>query len=154
MSKATEVLQQLEEELNDYGLSSFDGIYTSFYLPIHNTDIDLTPSRPVQMDVKQALWVSNQMKNTRFCVLDGVAPVYSRTLLKKGGTLDVHINCPSIDVHNELPDVIADTKVLLEKYARDLGFTPGLHHYNLIDAWIPWDYVRVFSPETNEEGWI
>ena len=154
MSKATEVLQRLEEELNEYGLSGLDGVYTTYYLPSHHNDIDLTPSRPVKMDVKQALWVSNLMKNARFCVLDGVSPVYSRTLLRRNGVIDIHVQCPSVDLVNELPDVIADSKVTLEKYARDLGFTPGMHYYNLIDAWVPWESVRVFNQEGNEEGWI
>ena len=154
MSKATEVLQQLKEELNDYGLSSFDGIYTSYYIPIHHNDIDIDPVRPVMMDVKQALWVTNQMRNTRLCVIDGVSPVHSRTLLRRNGSIDLHVNCPSINVHSELPGVIADSKTILEKYSRDLGFTPGMHYYNLVDAWVPWELVRTLNPETNEEGWI
>jgi hypothetical protein len=154
MSKATEVLQQLEEELNEYGLSSFDGIYTNYYFPIHHNDIDLVPTRPVKMDVKQALWVTNQMKNTRVCVLEGVAPVQSRTFLKRNGMMDIHINCSSVNILEELPDIIAESKVILEKYSRDLGFTPGMHYYNLVDCWAPWESVRVLNSENNEEGWI
>jgi hypothetical protein len=154
MSKATEVLQRLEEELNEYGLSGLDGIYTTYYLPIHHNDINLTPSRPVTTSVKEALWVSNQMRSARFCVLDGVGPVYSRTLLRRGGVIDIHIQCPSVNFVKELPDVIADSKLILDKYSRDLGFTPGMHYYNLIDTWIPWESVRVFNQENNEEGWI
>lgn len=155
MTKATELLQQLRDDVNENGLSDAEGIYSSLSFSIHHNDIDVVCDSAVRMSPKDALWVSNQLIGFyRICTLDATPPVISFSLLRRGPTLDAHITCGTVDVVSELPEVIAQSSVKLGKYARDNGFTPGTHYYNLIDAWIPWECARTINLDRGEEGWI
>ena len=154
MSKATEVLSQLFEEVNDGGISSLEGIYTSLYFPIHQLDIDIEPEGIVKNNLKDAMFITNQLKNkVRICVINNDGPIVLTTAYaKRGRSLDVHVTCGSVDIVEQLPQVLATTKRSLSKYAIDCGFTPGIHYYNLVDAWIPWSSAR--TVELEGDGWI
>ena len=153
MTKATEVLKQLFEELNDQGMSSFEGIYSPYYFPIHQVDVDIEPSGIVRNSVKDALFVTSELKKkTRICVLsDPTNLVLSVAYAIRNQSLDMHVTCASVDIVSELPEILATNKRSLEKYSRDCGFTPGIHYYNLIDAWVPWDSVKTMDIE--RDGW-
>jgi len=153
MTKATEVLKQLFEDINDQGMSSLEGIYTSYYFPIHQADIDLEPQEIVRNNVKDAMFLTSQLKNNpRICFLTEVSySVLSVTYAKRGQSLDLHVTCGSVDLVNELPEIIAANKKSLAKYSLDCGFTPGIHYYNLIDAWVPWESVKTMDLE--KDGW-
>ena len=153
MSKATEVLSQLFEEVNDGGMSSMDGIYTSLYFPIHHLDIDIEPEGILKNYVKDSLFITNQLNNkARICVINNDGPIILTTAYaKREKSLDLHVTCSSIDIVEELPQVLASMKKSLGKYALDCGFTPGIHYYNLIDAWIPWSSAR--TVELEGDGW-
>jgi hypothetical protein len=155
MTKATALLQQLQEEVNDTGLSDADGIYTSLSFSVHQNDIDLPSTGVVKMSPKDALWVSNQLRGfSRICTLEAPPPVVSLTLLRRGPTLDVYVTCETVDVISDLPNIISQTGVKLGRYATDNGFTPGTHYYNIVDAWVPWECARTVNLDRGEEGWI
>jgi hypothetical protein len=154
MTKATDKIQQLIEEVNDCGLSGADGVYSYLTFSIHHNDIDIVPSGPVKMDLKEAMFITNTLKGfPRHVTVEGHDPVICRSLVQKGGTLDLHVSCSSVEIQLEMANVIAEGKVFLEKYSRDLGFTPGTHHYNVLDGWIPWESVRTVDLDLTEEGW-
>jgi hypothetical protein len=153
MTKATEVINHLFDHLNEQGMSSLEGIYSSYYFPIHTVDIDFEPRGIVKNSVKDALFITNQLKNSsRICVLSDTGPtVISTSYAKRGKSLDLHVTCGSVELLEELPEIIATNKKSLEKYSRDCGFTPGIHYYNLIDLWIPWNAIRTLDIE--KDGW-
>jgi len=152
MTKATEVIQHMVDELNDSGLSSMDGIYASLYFPIHQQDIDVELTAPARMDVKEALSISKDLKDgARACFTQKKGEVISRAYTRRGSSLDVHITCGTVDMSVELSQIMAETRFHLNKYATDAGFTPGIHYYNILDAYLPWEVVR--TVDQVEEGW-
>jgi len=153
MTKATEVLNHLYDNISEQGMSSLEGIYTSYYFPIHNADVDLEPKGIARNNLKDAMFVTSQLKNNpRICVLSEIDhKTLSITYAKRGKSLDLHTTCGSVDLVNELPEIIACNKKSLEKYSSDCGFTPGLHYYNLIDLWVPWGSVKTLDIE--RDGW-
>lgn len=153
--KATEKIQQLLEDINNEGLSGVNGVYAHVHFKIDHGDVDVEPKGIVRMNLKDAMTVSNQMRNApRVVVLDGEDPVICRCLHKRGGHLDIHVTCSSTEFPNDIETVMASAKVQLEKFAKDCGFTPGEHHYNILDAYVPWESARVVYLEKDQEGWI
>lgn len=156
MTKATTRINELVEEINDNGLSVEDGISLPHSFLIHHNNIDVVPSRPTKMDLKETMRINNLLRGpVRVATMEGRAPVISRSLLKRGNrTLDIYVTCGTTTCPGELSEIMAENKVTLDKYCRDLGFTPGWHSYNILDAWIPWDSVRTIDLDRGDEGWI
>lgn len=154
MTKATDKIQQLIEEINDNGLSGSEGVYSYVSFDIHHNDVDVDPPGPVKMNINQILWASNILKNDpRVVVLEGVDPVICKCLVKRAGVLDIHVTCSSLELQLDMAKVMAESRMFLDKFCRDVGFTPGMHYYNILDAWIPWESVRTVNLDRIEEGW-
>lgn len=155
MIKATDKIQQLLEEVNDTGLSGSEGVYRYVSFEIHHNDVDVDPSGPVKMNINQVIWASNILKNEpRVAVLEGMGPVVCKCLVKRAGVLDIHVTCSSLELQLEMARVMAESRMFLDKFCKDTGFTPGTHYYNILDAWIPWESVRTVDLDRSEEGWI
>jgi hypothetical protein len=154
MTKATDKIQELIEEINDTGLSGSEGIYKYVSFEVHHNDVDVNPTGPVKMNINQILWASNILKNDpRVVVLEGVDPVICKCLVKRAGVLDIHVTCSSLELQLDMARIMAESRMFLDKFCRDVGFTPGTHHYNILDAVIPWESVRTVNLERTEEGW-
>lgn len=157
MTKATETIKYVIDEVHAHGISGFNGIYSYVHFTIDCSDVDIESKTPTKMSLKDALAAPKSFEdNGKIFEMEHEGNVICKILARRCEKLDYHVTYSHADITEELEDIVASGRDTLEKFSRDLGFTPGRMIYNILDATISWDSVKTYYGLTDqeEEGWI